>query len=210
MKRILVVRYDTIGDSIFASAFLRELRFNLPDAQIDVLADAPAKSLLVDCPYVDNFINIFHKRYKYLDTFKYLPVFKQYDTVFFLKHARTFSILMKLAGVENRIGFGVRRNKFLTLKVLYNEDRQEVDCYLDLLKAVGLKVTNENTELWINPQSEIKIKDLIEESSCNKNLRVVIQAYSRIKEKNWLDKYWIEIIKRNYPISHTYLKLMLI
>ena len=39
MKKIFVIRYGTIGDTIFASAFFRELRNALPNAQIDALVD---------------------------------------------------------------------------------------------------------------------------------------------------------------------------
>ena len=198
MNKILVVRYDTIGDCIFASAFYRELRHNFPDAQIDALVDLPAKSLLVDCPYIDNFIDIFHQKYKYLDAFKYLPIFKQYDTVFFLKHARTFSILCKLANIQNRIGFDVKRNKFLTIKVPYNEDKHEVDCYLNLLRSCNLQIKNEDIELWLNDKSLNKTNKLIEENTLSNSKDspiVLIQAFSRIKEKNWIDDYWIPVIE---------------
>ena len=38
-ERILVIRYGTIGDTIFASAFYRELRNAKPNAIIDALVD---------------------------------------------------------------------------------------------------------------------------------------------------------------------------
>ena len=68
MQKILVVRYGTIGDTIFASAFYRELRKALPDAQIDALVDKVAKETMENCPYINNFIDI---KGKYSNIFNY-------------------------------------------------------------------------------------------------------------------------------------------
>jgi len=151
MKKILVVRYGTIGDSVFASAFYRELRRALPDAQIDAFVDDIAKGAMENCPYIDNLVDV--KR-KYKDLKHYISVFKKYDTVYFLKNDSFFTSVAFLAGVKNRIGFGVKRNKFLTLKTPYTEDRHEVDCYLDLLRVNGIQPQDDSTEVWINEQSD--------------------------------------------------------
>ena len=37
MKKILVMRYRFIGDTLLTVPFLRNLRYNYPDAQIDML-----------------------------------------------------------------------------------------------------------------------------------------------------------------------------
>ena len=188
-EKILVIRYGTIGDTIFASAFYRELRKNLPEATIDVLVDGVAKGVMENCPYIDNIIPIIGKFNKLLDNIK---LFRQYDTVYFLKNDSCFSLIAFLAGVKNRIGFKVFRNKFLNFTSPYKEDRNEIDCYLDLLKISGFSVENINTELWINKDDETKIKSLISDIDAKK---IIIQACSRMPEKNWLEDYWLEVIK---------------
>ena len=107
-KKILVIRYGTIGDTIFASAFFRELRKNLPNSIIDALVDNVAKGIMESCPYIDNIVHI-NKNYKKI--FEYIKIFKQYDTIYFLKNDSFFSIVAFLAGVKNRIGFKVFRNR---------------------------------------------------------------------------------------------------
>ena len=190
MEKILVVRFGTIGDSIFASAFFREIRKNLPQAQIDVLSDKVSTGVIKHCPYIDNIIEINPDK-KYQNFKKYLMIFKNYDTVYFLKNDKFFTSLAFLAGVKRRIGFDIRRNKFLTQKSPYNEDRHEVDCYLDLLSVSGLKIEDKKTEVWTDEESEEKVKQLI--SSPGK--KVLIQAYSRFLQKNWIDTYWADVIK---------------
>ena len=86
---ILIVRYGTIGDTIFASAFLRELRKEYPRARIDFLAD--------NCPYIDNIceINGKWKNIKY-----YFKMFKNYDTIYFVKNDSFLTICAFLSGVK--------------------------------------------------------------------------------------------------------------
>jgi len=189
MRKILVVRYGTIGDTIFASAFLRELRSNLPDSQIDFLADKTAKEVIKNCPYINNIVDI--KR-KWKDILYYINIFKNYDTIYFLKNDSFLTLTAFLAGVKNRIGFGILRNKFLTKTTPYKEDKNEIDCYLDLLKISGFSIMSDKTELWLTSDDEVKIKSKLKDMNIPK---VVIQAYSRFSQKNWIDDYWVEVIK---------------
>lgn len=189
MEKILVIRYGTIGDTIFASAFYRELRHALPDARIDILADDISAGVMNNCPYINK---IFYLDGKYRNIFAYLSLFRKYDTVYFLKNDSFFSLIAYFAGVKKRIGFDVRRNKFLTLTSAYNEDRHEIDCYLDLLRISGIPVKNDKTEVWLNRINDDKAKEII---SCIANKKILIQAFSRFAQKNWLDEYWIELIR---------------
>ncbi|MBQ8168030.1 glycosyltransferase family 9 protein, partial [bacterium] len=188
MEKILVIRYGTIGDTVFASAFYRELRKALPDARIDILADEITESVMRNCPYINK---SFYIDGKYKNLFGYLSLFRKYDTIYFLKSDKFFTRVAFLAGVKNRIGFDTKRNKFLTLKAPYKEDRHEIDCYLDLLHVSGKKVTSDKTELWLDEISVSKVSTLLNGISGKK---VLIQAYSRFQEKNWLDEYWVQVV----------------
>ena len=57
-EKILVIRYRFIGDTILLIPFLRNLRKNNPDAQIDVTITSSTYDILKNCPYVDDFIFI--------------------------------------------------------------------------------------------------------------------------------------------------------
>lgn len=194
MKKILVVRYETIGDTIFASAFYRELRNALPDAQIDVIADDTSRPIMKYCPYINNIIDSPGKYRKYLDYFRLLNQFKKYDTIYCLKNNHFYSKLAYLAGIKNRVGFEekARKSKYLNMTIPYREDRHEIDLYLDLLRLTNIPVTSDRTECWLSPETSEKVNELL---SANGKKKVLIQAYSRLSLKNWFDKYWAEVIK---------------
>lgn len=51
-KKILIVRLDMTGDMVFTTPFLRELRRNLPDSEITLVARKQNGFLVKNCPYV--------------------------------------------------------------------------------------------------------------------------------------------------------------
>lgn len=53
VKRVLVVRLDEIGDVVMTTPFLRELRWNLPDAWITLVVKPAVYNLVELCPYVN-------------------------------------------------------------------------------------------------------------------------------------------------------------
>jgi len=191
--RILVVRYETIGDTIFATAFLRNLKKNFSNAQIDLVGDNLSKELLCNCPYIDN---IYCEKDISRNPVKYYAVFAQYDRVYLLKNSRFFSIYSFLCGIKKRYGFRVKKVKFLTNSVPYNEDRQEIECYLDLLRADKISVDNSQTELWDTPEKDEKIKDYIAKLTDDVALKTaVVHMHSRVKKKNWPEANWAQVIK---------------
>lgn len=189
MKKIFVIRYGTIGDTIFASAFFRELRNALPNAQIDALVDKISAPVMESNPNVDNLIPV---EGKLSNLFGYIKLFRKYDTVFFLKNDNFFSKVAFLAGVKNRIGFVAMRNFALTAKAPYKNDKHEIDFYLDLLRAMNIPINNTDTEIFFDDALKSKMSVYLPKTH---KKRVFIQAFSRFSSKNWVIDYWVEVIK---------------
>ena len=188
-EKILVIRYGTIGDTIFASPFYRELRKSKPNAQIDILADKISSMVMENCPYINNIIPI---KKKYRDFFYYYKIFRDYDTVYFLKNDKFFSLTAFLSRIKNRIGFDVRRNVGLNLKYPYKEDKLEIDCYLGLLEISGVPVNSRELEVWIKEETEKKI---LENYDFQTRQVAVIQAKSRFSLKEWFPEKWTKVIE---------------
>ena len=54
VNNILIIRLDSIGDMMWTTPFIRELRRNFPDANIDMIVRPVASTVLKNCPYIDN------------------------------------------------------------------------------------------------------------------------------------------------------------
>lgn len=58
VKDILLIQIDHMGDAVLSSAFIRELRYNYPKANIEIIVAKDWASLMDRCPYVNKVIPI--------------------------------------------------------------------------------------------------------------------------------------------------------
>jgi len=204
--KILVIRYRFIGDTILTVPFLRNLRKAYPDAQIDMLVGPVSGEVLTDCPYIDNLI-VFDttRKFKYENTkqekrsfFSYVSLLKnqKYDKAYVLKRSFSSAALAFLAGIKERIGFDTEhRGIFLTKRVPYVKNRHEVECFLDILRADNISVSDNYLENWVNEASENKINGLFKELNITNGKKVLIHATSGNIFKQWPLEYFAKLVK---------------
>ena len=206
-EKILVVRYRFIGDMILTIPFLRNLRYNYPDAQIDMLVSPNSGEIIEDCPYVDNFIYFdTTRKHRYekgkgkkKSFFYYVSLIRKnkYNKTYILKRSLSSAILCYLAGIKERIGFNTEHRGFLlTKKVEYDSYKHESLCFLDVLKADGLKIKDTFLENWINDESKKKVELLFSKYNISKNkIKAVVNVTATNQNKVWDIKNFIEIIE---------------
>lgn len=56
MRNVLLIRPDEVGDVVLTSAFLRELRRNLPNAKITLIVKKSTYNIVELCPHVDRIL----------------------------------------------------------------------------------------------------------------------------------------------------------
>ena len=207
--KILVMRYRFIGDTILTIPFLRNLRYAYPDAQIDMLV-APVSGEIIDkCPYVDNFIYFdTTKKHRYenkagnekKDFWYYVKYLKEqkYDKAYVLKRSFSSAFLAFAAGIKERIGFNTEcRGFLLTKKTPYIEDKHEIDCFLDVLKADNIEVKDNYLENWVTQEEIDEVKAIVREKNLNPDdeiKKVIIHATSGNRKKEWEKDKWAQII----------------
>ncbi|MEW5821248.1 MAG: lipopolysaccharide heptosyltransferase II [Cyanobacteriota bacterium] len=206
-KKILIMRYRYIGDTTLTVPFIRNLRARYPEAQIDIMVGAVDGEVLKHCPYIDNLI-IFDKSYETLDenfivptkqTFwgyvKYLRT-QKYDLGFILKRSFSSAMLAFLGGVKYRIGFNTEFRFFMLNKsVTYDTLKHEVDCFLDLLRAVNIEIKNEYLEAWTSEADKVRVDELLSDYKITSDRKVMIVASSTNPNKMWSDKSFADTIE---------------
>jgi len=176
-ERILVIRYRFIGDTILTVPFLRNLRAAYPLAKIDILVGPQSGQVLAGCPYIDELIEFdttrFHKYDRGSKAKKHFLSYvwqlrrKSYDTAFVLKRSLSSALLSYLIGAKNRIGYGMPgRNFLLTRSVPWDAHKHEVSSTLDVLKAAGIPVTDDDLEAWISEEDRSPAKEHFPMLSC--------------------------------------------
>ncbi len=203
-KKILVMRYRFIGDTVLTVPFLRNLREAFPAARIDLMLEPFSGQVIEGCPYVDRVVPF---EFKTIHTYSaaakrgkmagYLHYWKlirdeRYDAAFVLKRSLSSALLVRLAGVPCRIGFATEgRGILLTDRVAYRQDQHEVQNFLDCLRVLSAPVTNTALELWPTPEHDKKAAALMAEAGWKKDeLKVVIHAAASLPAKQWpLDRF---------------------
>ncbi len=205
-KRILVIRYRFIGDTILTVPFLRNLRHAYPDARIDVLVGPQSGEVLIGCPYIDNLIAFdttrFHKydrgagRKKSFWSYVWELRRNHYDVVFVLKRSWSSALLALATGARYRIGYATEgRQILLTHSVPFKTAMHEVDSTLTVLAAAGIPVNDRFLEAFISEEEQDEIKAFIPVSTLNQK-RVLIHAAAAHPDKLYPLESWAEIVRQ--------------
>jgi heptosyltransferase-2 len=207
--RILVMRYRFIGDTLLTVPFLRQLRATYPDSQIDLLAAPQSGELLQHCPYL-NRVLMFDttRKHRYENSqlalaprsfWSYVRQLRQekYSTAFVLKRSFSSAALAFLAGIPERVGFDTEgRGWLLTKRVAYQQQRHEIDSFLDVLAAADISTNarDRRLESWESPAETYKARSYLAEIAFAESSRpypprqqrhIVLHLTSSNANKEW-------------------------
>lgn len=205
VKRILVVRYRFIGDTILTVPFLRNLRRACPDAVIDVLVGPQSGSVLENCPYVNELIEFDTTRFHKYDSgagkkknfwhYALMLRKRKYDCVFVLKRSLSSGFLALFTGAPLRIGYATEgRNFLLTHPVKWRKDVHEVESLFDILLASGAEIAEKNLEAWPSDQEVARVKEKLPELNSG-GTKILIHAAAAHPDKMYPAENWIEVLK---------------
>lgn len=165
-QKILMINPFGIGDVLFTTPFLRNVRRAFPKACIGYVGNKRTEPLLrahedIDQVFVyerDDFDRLYKKsKWKFLAEVRcFIAKIRQegYDVVFDFSLNPVINILTCLGRIPNRVGFNYKnRGRFLTDKIPFRsfEGRHVVEFYLGLLETVGLSATFRDLNMNISP-----------------------------------------------------------
>lgn len=207
-KRILVMRYRFIGDTILAVPFLRNLRYAYPDAVIDVLVGPQTGKVLEGCPYINDLIPFdttnFHKydrgegKKKNLLTYAWELRKRNYDTVFVLKRSLSSGLLAWLSGARYRVGYDTQGRGFLlTHRTKMRTDIHEVEAVLDVLRRADIPIVDKHLEAWPSQEERDELLNLAPELRHQSDQpRVLIHAAAAHPDKMYPLALWADVMKQ--------------
>ena len=163
-KKILCINPYGIGDVLFTTPVISNLRRSYPDAFIAYLANRRAADFLQSNPDIqqvfiyerDEFVDIYRKSplkfgQKWFALFKSIKQ-EGFDLVLDLSLNSTFGFLTAACGIPRRVGFNYRqRGRFLTDKIPFigYEDKHIIEYNLDLLRHLRIPAVTTRMSLPI-------------------------------------------------------------
>lgn len=146
VKRVLVVKLRSIGDTVLSTPTLIALRRFLPDAQIDILLEDWVAPVLDGFDAVDNVISVGKSSSDRLKTAWKLRGNK-YDVAFNLHGGTTATMFVRASGARHRIGYSYYQYPFLYNHLLLSatdfwkrEKTHSAEQQLALVGFVGVPV----------------------------------------------------------------------
>jgi heptosyltransferase-2 len=220
-KKILVMRYRFIGDTVLTVPFLRNLRAAYPEARIDLMLEPFSGQVIEGCPYVDRVIpfelktiHTYSKQNERGKAAAYLHYWKlireeRYDAAFVLKRSLSSALLVWAARVPRRIGFATEHRSFLlTDAVAYRQDQHEVLNFLDCLRAIDVPAASTHLELWPRNEDSQAIERRFAEAGWKAgDIKVIIHAAASLPAKQWpLDRFVavMRTLREKYPVRFLY------
>jgi ADP-heptose:LPS heptosyltransferase len=206
--RILVVNTTGIGDTLFCTAPIADLRQSFPDAFLAAFVDRRRVELVRDNPRLNQIIAYPGKFKKVLATTRALadPPFD----VAVIQHANDPDVVPMVARAKPGALVGYASHTFSDLYSvkLPPADRaggaHTLDARLALTRAVGAAGTHWHMELYPAPADRARAQAALAEGGLQPGTAVALNVGGSLASKRWPPEHWaqlgLELHRRGHPL----------
>ncbi|MDD5238444.1 MAG: lipopolysaccharide heptosyltransferase II [Candidatus Omnitrophica bacterium] len=202
-KRILIFNVNWLGDVLFSTAAIRNIRRNFPDSFIACIIPARCYQILKGNPHLDEII-IFDEKDRHRNilaqlNFVKLLKAKNFDAVFLLHRSFSRALICRLAGIPKRLGYYTKKRGFLLTKKINppkKDSLHRIDYYLNLIEKAGLKVEDRYLEFHFNEEDISFANNFLKENNIKEDFIVAINPGGNWLPKRWPREYWAQLADR--------------
>ncbi len=201
MKRILLVRTDRVGDVVFITPMIREIRKAFPDAFIATLTQPHTKNIMLNNPNLDAMITDDLRKETFWNVVKEIRKYNFTHGLMMMPTERA-AYQMFWAGIKKRIGVGHKLYEIITFmqsvsRNNYTPLRHEADYCMDLARKIGMKTNNINLEIFLTDEEKVAAKNFLLNFNITENdIKIAIHSGSLKSAPNWSEKKYLELIKK--------------
>jgi len=167
---ILVINPFGIGDCLFTTPVIREIKKNIPGCKVSYWCNERVRGIFENNPYIENIFALSRGDLKKIFRVSKIQGIKsllslllrlkknKFDLAFDFSLDHRYGLITKLLGIKRRIGFNYKnRGRFLTekLDVEGYDSRHIVEYYLDLLKFIEIVPQDKHLDLFTSNADEI-------------------------------------------------------
>lgn len=174
-KRILIFNVNWLGDVLFSTAVIRNIRYNFPDSFIACIVPRWCLPVLEGNPHLNEIIIFDEKeRHKGLGgklRFIRLLRSKKFDKVFLLHRSFSRALITWLVGIPERIGYSTWKRSFLLtqeIRPVSPDSLHRIDYYLNIASGAGLIVRDRFTEFFVGKTEEGAVEKFLAKGAVDK------------------------------------------
>ena len=201
VRKVLLVRLRSIGDTVLATPSLFALKRFLPNVTVDILVEDWVAPLLNDHPHVDNVIVL--ERGGFMTWARVARELRagNYDVVYNLHGGTTATFLTRATGARHRVGFKsyqyaqLHNHQAPSPLLLWGQQKtHSVEQQLALLGWTGVPVTDRpRTQLGISNESRATVQKLLAESGLNDRKIALIHPAAAFATKQWATEHFARV-----------------
>ncbi|OGX44075.1 MAG: lipopolysaccharide heptosyltransferase II [Omnitrophica WOR_2 bacterium RIFCSPLOWO2_12_FULL_51_8] len=197
----MIFNVNWLGDVLFSTAAVRNIRRNFPDSFIACVIPSRCYPVLKGNPHLDE-IMIFDEHDRHKSVLPKLSFVRQlkskkFDTVFLLHRSFSRTLICRLAGITERIGYYTRKRAFLLTKKIHppkKDSLHRIDYYLKIIDAAGLKVEDRFPEFFIGPADTDFVENFFKKQAVKKGEFVAaLNPGGNWCPKRWPPAFWAEL-----------------
>lgn len=200
-KRILIFNVNWLGDVLFSTAVIRNVRRNYPDSFIACIIPSRCYSILKGNPYLDE-IMVFDEKDRHrgiIAKLKFIRFLKskKFDTVFLLHRSFSRALICFLAGIPQRIGHYTKKRAFLLTKKIIpplENSVHRLDYYLDVIEKAGVRVEDRYTDFFMLNEDIKFVDGFLDKNAVQRSdFLVVLNPGGNWLPKRWPKEYWARL-----------------
>jgi len=169
VKRIIIRATNWVGDAILTTPAVRAVRKDFPDAEITMLAKPWVAPVFYNSPHVDHVFRYEAEgRHRgWLGKARLVKALRKgkFDLAILFQNAFEAAMLTYLAGIPNRLGYDTDQRRFLLTHRIKMAPRlkqiHEIDYYLGILAAVGLKLDGRDLMLRLTERERSRAREIL-------------------------------------------------
>jgi heptosyltransferase-3 len=193
VRKVLLVRLRSIGDTVLSTPSLFALRRFLPEAEIDILVEDWVAPVLDNHPHLDNVVVL--ERGGFTSRARVARQIRSngYDVVYNLHGGTTATFLTRATGARHRVGFKSYQYAQLhnhqapsPLLVWGQQKTHSVEQQLALLGWSGVPVTDRpRTHVAVSPDAARTVAERLKEAGLAERRIALIHPAAAFATKQW-------------------------
>jgi len=197
-KRILIFNVNWLGDVLFSTPVIRNIRRNFPDSFISCIIPSRCYQILKGNPHLDDII-IFDEKDRHRGLFAKLEFVrmlkaKKFDTVFLLHRSFRRALISRLAGISERIGYDTKKRGFLLTQKFpmpQKDSIHRIDFYLNIIEQAGLKIEDRYLEFFVSDEDVKYVDNFLKKHAVGESdFLVALNPGGNWMPKRWPKAHW--------------------
>ncbi len=198
IKSIVFLRYDgKIGDMVVNSFIFREIKKSYPNVKISVVATGEAKKIIGNNPNIDKIYD-FSKNIFKMGMLASEIARDKYDLLIDFSEVLRVRPLVFINLCKARINMGLQKENWNTFDISFNhpanKERHIQDTYLEVLRILGVNVTDKSYDLSIDAPQEKTIDGYIKDNLEGKEY-MIFNPYAASKHRSFNNEKIKEMLK---------------